>query len=112
MSFLDITLLDGYVDNLGTEVVQQMLDLYKQQSSIYIEEIKMAVDQASQELWQERCHKMKGAAGSIGLLQLHKYIISIEKSRESSSVKYQELAELIKLNDASLVQFEQWLASK
>ena len=64
---LDLDLLQGYIDNLGKAVVEQMLQLYISQSAIYIDDIRSNVSDDKQKLWQESCHKMKGAAGSVGL---------------------------------------------
>lgn len=107
---IDSELLQGYVDNLGVEVVQQMLDLYRQQSAVYIEEIGEALSNESQEEWQERCHKMKGAAGSVGLLSVHSKLVAIEKSTDSWSSKQIFLQELSDENQSSIDIFEQWLA--
>lgn len=107
---LDNELLQGYIDNLGTEIVQQMLDLYRQQSAVYLDEIAQALSMESQEEWQERCHKMKGAAGSVGLLSVHGKLVSIEKSTDAWSDKQTYLGELTTENSAAIAEFEQWLA--
>ena len=107
---LDTTLLTDYLDNLGAVVVQQMLDLYAQQSIIYLSEITEAIKENSQELWQERCHKMKGAAGSVGLKQVHALLVKEEKSRASQSDKREIVANMTLLNEGSINAFKLWLA--
>ncbi|WP_448211794.1 Hpt domain-containing protein [Colwellia sp. MEBiC06753] len=106
---IDTTLLQGYLENLGADVVMQMLELYQQQSIIYLNDIDDALDQGSQQLWHERCHKMKGAAGSVGLLSVHKHLVAIERSEESGQQKSEHLARLRLLNDQAIDSFRQWL---
>jgi HPt (histidine-containing phosphotransfer) domain-containing protein len=109
---LDVNLLDGYLDSLGQEIVQQMLDLYMQQSVTYINDIKDAIGQESQVLWQERCHKMKGATGSVGLLVAHEKLVAIEKLNDLWSEKVTHLAELTTINEQAITAFKTWLAKK
>lgn len=107
---LDLDLLQGYIDNLGKAVVEQMLQLYVSQSAIYIEEITSFIDADNQKMWQESCHKMKGAAGSVGLIFVHKKLASIEKSEEDKSIKLAHLDELKALNLKANEEFANWLS--
>lgn len=109
---LDVILLDGYLDSLGHDIVQQMLDLYIQQSVTYIDDITDSLEQESQELWQERCHKMKGATGSVGLLTAHAMLVNIEKLADSWPEKAIHLSKLVTENEKSIDAFKVWLASK
>ena len=63
---LDIDLLKGYLDNLGREVVQQMLDLYTQQSTLYLSDIQSTLETQDESEWRDKCHKMKGAGRQCG----------------------------------------------
>ena len=107
---LDVILLGGYLDNLGGNVVQQMLDLYLGQSVIYINDIADSVSADKQLEWKESCHKMKGAAGSVGLLQVHKHLVNIEKSTASEEDKKEMIVDLEKLNEAATDAFIAWLS--
>ncbi len=107
---LDVALLEGYLDNLGQSVVQQMLDLYLGQSVIYIDDISKNLSVELQREWQESCHKMKGAAGSVGLLQVHKKLVEIEKSEASSDAKKTMVDELKQLNENATDAFFSWLS--
>ena len=109
---IDKELIQGYLDNLGVAVVAQMLDLYINQSEVYLSEISGAIEQASQPEWQERCHKMKGAAGSVGLLQVHAHLVAIEKSTEDWTQKSEHVARLSSLNSEAILVFKEWLASQ
>ncbi|WDE08425.1 Hpt domain-containing protein [Thalassomonas viridans] len=86
-----------------------MLDLYMQQSRLYLDEISAAVTEDSQDKWQDRCHKMKGAAGSIGLKQLHAKLVVAEKFTEGQNQKRQLLTEILALNDSAVAAFKSWL---
>ncbi|MFD2165272.1 Hpt domain-containing protein [Thalassotalea euphylliae] len=108
---IDSELIQGYLDNLGKDVIKQMLALYEQQSSVYLAEIEQALQAQSQEQWHERCHKMKGAAGSVGLIAVHAQLVSIENVLESWQEKVAMLATLKTLNAEALTAFDEWLAS-
>jgi len=108
-SQLDFNLLQDYLDNLGIDIVQQMLDLYVQQSELYLVGIQENALAANQEAWQEACHKMKGAAGSVGLLMVHKNLTEIEKSTAVVNEKMAYVQELISLNNKAINVFKQWL---
>ena len=109
---LDTDLLTGYVENLGKDIVQQMLDLYIQQSVVYLKDIDEALTACSQPLWQESCHKMKGATGSVGLTAVHAKLVSIEKSSEASEVKKTYTKELDELNKDAINNFTTWLSEQ
>ncbi|NMP30329.1 phosphorelay protein [Thalassotalea sp. M1531] len=109
--YIDKVLIQGYLDNLGGAVVSQMLDLYEQQSQVYLEDIQGAHRAKSQQEWQERCHKMKGAAGSVGLLQVHSQLVAIEKSTDDWTKKSEYITRLISLNNDALTEFRNWLNS-
>ena len=106
---LDSDLLDGYVQSLGVEVVKKMFALYSQQAKIYLNDIESALHNDSEQLWQEHCHKMKGAAGSVGLAALHARLKLMEKTTAKSSEKAQQLLELKEHNQQAINAFESWL---
>ncbi len=106
---LNINLLDSYKDTLGINVVLQMLDLYIQQSEIYLQDIENAINLDEQAAWQKSCHKMKGAAASVGLLRVHEKIVLIEKSLDVQEQKKTFLAELKLLNQLGIESIKNWL---
>jgi len=108
--YLDLDLLQGYLDNLGDSVVQQMLKLYISQSAIYIADISSTVSPENQKDWHENCHKMKGAAGSVGLLQVHKKLVAIERLEDDESTKNEHVSELNRINTDAINKFSQWLS--
>ena len=107
---LDVSLLQGYLDNLGKDVVQQMLDLYAQQSVVYLQDISNALQEESQANWQESCHKMKGATGSVGLVAVHAHLVAIEKSTAPWEEKALVIKRLAELNEQAKKAFSDWLA--
>ncbi|QOL26043.1 Hpt domain-containing protein [Thalassotalea sp. LPB0316] len=106
---IDETLLSGYIESLGKNIVEQMFGLYKEQSVIYINEIAATLPDGSQQDWHERCHKFKGAASSVGLLQMHAYMVEIEHSQAPSDEKQAFVKEMLALNEASIETFKKWL---
>ena len=108
---LDSELLNGYLQSLGLDVVKQMFALYSQQGIIYLDDIESALLSGSEQLWQEHCHKMKGAAGSVGLMALHARLKLMEHTSAQVSEKTQQLVELKAHNQQALSAFESWLAA-
>ncbi|MAG75239.1 MAG: phosphorelay protein [Colwelliaceae bacterium] len=106
----DQALIQGYLENLGVSVVERMLDLYIQQSAIYLQEIEQAIATESQDDWQERCHKMKGAAASVGLMNIHAFMADIEKSTLPWAEKDQLIEQVSELNVEAIERFKVWLA--
>lgn len=109
LSVLDEALLTSYVNDLNKDIVKQMIELYTQQSTIYFNDINSAVVAQSNSLWQEHCHKMKGAAGSVGLKDLHAYLVEVEKSEARSAEKLTILANISQLNISGITAFNFWL---
>lgn len=102
---IDQVLIDDYLDNLGKTIVAKMLSMYEAQSKIYLSDIEQAIEVGEQNLWQERCHKMKGAAGSVGMKKVHAYLVAIEKSSASISQKKDFVTELTLLNKEAIDAF-------
>lgn len=109
---VDIELLKGYLENLGQDTLQQMISLYVNQSEIYLQDISQALKNDDQKLWQEHCHKMKGAAGSAGLTSVHAKLVLMEKSTQAQAIKTVLLEELQQENNAAVAAFNEWLASQ
>ncbi len=109
---LDTYLLEDYFTNLGKAIVEQMLDLYIKQSAIYLNEINQTIEDESQSSWEGKCHKMKGAAGSIGLVKVHAKLVAIEKSTDNWEVNKRYFDELCNINQISIESFSQWLLEK
>jgi HPt (histidine-containing phosphotransfer) domain-containing protein len=107
---LDLSLLKGYKENLSNEVMLQMLSLYQQQSATYLVEIEQALEK-DQDTWQKCCHKMKGAAGSVGFVEVHALLVKMEKTITSEKEKRDSLRLLQQLNLAAISEFNVWLVN-
>lgn|GEM_PF-579541 len=107
---LDVVLLQSYIDSLGKNIVQQMFTLYEQQVAIYLADIEKAQLADSSILWQEHCHKMKGASASVGLTRLHALLVVLEKTTAQQAEKMTMLAELKHENTQAIAASKQWLA--
>ncbi len=106
---LDVKLLQSYLDSLGIDIVEQMFELYQKQVVLYVNDIESAQQTNSQELWQESCHKMKGAAASVGLSDLHSKLVKIEKSRTEKQDKAELVNRLKQDNENAMTAFKLWL---
>ncbi len=108
---LDIELLDGYLQGMGSEVVKKMFTLYQQQVLIYLKDIERSLLCDNAKLWQEHCHKMKGAAGSVGLIALFERLKLMEKTTEDKKSKTAQLIALKIHNEQAIDDFDTWLNS-
>ncbi len=106
---LNIDLLQGYLDTLGKGMIEKMFALYRQQTQLYLASIKAALMEDSDSSWQESCHKMKGAAASVGLTSLHGQLVILEKVKATKEEKMTYFTELTQENDKAMEIFEAWL---
>jgi HPt (histidine-containing phosphotransfer) domain-containing protein len=108
---LDVDLLNEYAQSLGYPIVKKMFSLYEQQVVIYLKDIEESLHTGNVQLWQARCHKMKGAAGSVGLKALYTRLKNMEKTNENKDGRAQQLADLNMHNKQAMAEFTHWLAS-
>ncbi|MGJ8693802.1 MAG: Hpt domain-containing protein [Thalassotalea sp.] len=106
---IDLALLTDYQDSLGKDVIEQMFDLYVEQSEIYINDIVTASTSNDDNFWHEKCHKLKGAASSSGLMELRKFIVEIENSKAASAEKLAIVETINELNIKGIMAFKVWL---
>lgn len=110
--YLDLELLEGYLDNLGKNIIEKMFTLYCQQVEIYLKNIESAQLNNSLIGWEEHCHKMKGATASVGMCQLHRKLKLFEKTDVAKEKKLILLEELKLSNEQAILAFKSWLESK
>jgi HPt (histidine-containing phosphotransfer) domain-containing protein len=105
---LDYDLLDGYINTLNITVIEKMFALYRQQVAIYLVDIETSLQSNNEDLWKVHCHKMKGAASSIGLVSLHEKLAFMEKTSANINEKHCQLTELIEHNKQALIDLAHW----
>ncbi|WOH37150.1 hypothetical protein RI844_17560 [Thalassotalea fonticola] len=110
MEFLDKELIKQYMDALGNEVFNQTIDLYIEQSEIYLKQLNNAISDQNYTLWQESCHILKSASGNTGLKQVFIKAGNIEYSKRDFSQLAKDLDELHQLNKISIEHIQKWLA--
>ncbi|WP_440053965.1 aerobic respiration two-component sensor histidine kinase ArcB [Pseudoalteromonas sp. T1lg65] len=64
---LDTETINDFVSSMGAQAFQRSCDLFTKLSPRYCEELKIAVEQNDIEEYAAVAHKVKGAAGSVGL---------------------------------------------
>lgn len=111
-SYLDLELLESYLDSLGKHIVEQMFTLYCQQVEIYLHDINNAQRNESDSAWQEHCHKMKGATASVGMYKLHGQLKLLEKTDAPKEQKSALFKELTLSNEQAIIAFKGWLETK
>lgn len=108
-ALLDLSLLQDYKDNLGIELLKEMLALYEEKVIIYLDEIKEAISRKDDQKWYDKCHKMKGAASSMGFLCLTKHLKEIEHAISDSETRTEYYQTIILLNENVIIAFKCWL---
>jgi HPt (histidine-containing phosphotransfer) domain-containing protein len=109
-SQLDRDLLEDYVQSLGNSIVKKMFDLYAHQVVLYLDDIEASLLCDNSKQWQEYCHKMKGAAGSVGLKALYFRLKRMETTTANVNDKVHQLAQLKIHNNQAMSDFRDWLA--
>jgi HPt (histidine-containing phosphotransfer) domain-containing protein len=107
--YLDLVLLEHYLNSLGRAVVEQMFDLYCQQVTLYMADIEKASADKCITEWRHHCHKMKGAAGSVGLTVLSETLKKLETIDLSELNGARLTIDLKRQNDQSIAAFRSWL---
>jgi two-component system aerobic respiration control sensor histidine kinase ArcB len=69
-NLLDIEMLDSYIDMVGGKIVLDGIEVFEQCMPGYVKILRTNLMAKDQELVVEESHKIKGAAGSIGLKRL------------------------------------------
>lgn len=108
---LDIELLNDYKLSLGLDIVKEMFDLYIEQSEVYLTDIKLAASAEDNTIWHEKCHKMKGAASSVGFVALRALLVTIERSQETQTVKQGYFNDLQQANRDAIQASRLWLSN-
>lgn len=109
---LNIALMQDYLHSLDVDILMQMIDMYQEESEIYIQNIEEAINASDQLAWISSCHKMKGAAASAGLKAVNETLVEIEKSMEDWTTKAKYLKSLTELNHESIINLRFWLQEK
>jgi two-component system aerobic respiration control sensor histidine kinase ArcB len=69
-NLLDIEMLDSYIDMVGGKIVLDGIEVFEQCMPGYVKILRTNLMAKDQKLVVEESHKIKGAAGSIGLKRL------------------------------------------
>ena len=70
---LELDILEQYTQAIGGQALMGSVDLFAQQFPQYLAELTAAFDAKDYQLTAEHGHKMKGAAGAIGLARLSQW---------------------------------------
>jgi len=114
LALLDTDMLEQYIELVGPVLIQQSLEMFEQMMPDYLEVLDSNMMARDQKGIAEEGHKIKGAAGSVGLVhlqQLAKQIQSPELPAWWDNV--QEWIDELKLewrNDVNVLR--EWVADK
>ncbi len=106
---LDITLLQSYIDSLGKSIVEKMIALYTQQATAYLSDIELALTSKLKAPWQQHCHKMKGAAASVGMLGVSEKLAQLETMDVNNINDSAVIEEVRHINEQAIHAFNTWL---
>lgn len=77
-SMLDVAMLQQYLDLVGPSLIHQSLDMFEQMMPGYLEVLESNMTARDQKGIAEEGHKIKGAAGSVGLRHLQQVAQQIQ----------------------------------
>jgi two-component system aerobic respiration control sensor histidine kinase ArcB len=111
---LDVETIEDFVNSMGVEVFKRSSQLFAKLNPQYQQELLGALKAADREEYKSVAHKLKGAAGSVGLndVQLHAKQMehgALEQSDEVLTVWLDELADKINEGQQALHLFLQQL---
>ncbi|WP_199609481.1 ATP-binding protein [Flocculibacter collagenilyticus] len=82
LSLLDESAIDDFLVALGKEAFTRSINLFKTLYPAYLKEIENALEQQNAESLTSSAHKLKGAAGSIGLRRIQSIAKEIENTQQ------------------------------
>lgn len=77
-TLLDVEMLEQYIELVGPGLIKQSLTMFEQMMPGYLEVLDSNMMARDQKGIAEEGHKIKGAAGSVGLLHLQKLAKQIQ----------------------------------
>lgn len=75
---LDITMLEQYIELVGPQLIVQSLEMFEKMMPGYLEVLDLNMTARDQKGIAEEGHKIKGAAGSVGLVHLQQLAKQIQ----------------------------------
>lgn len=110
---LELDILEQYTQAIGGQALLGSVDLFAQQYPQYLAELRAAYNSGDYKLTAEHGHKMKGAAGAIGLARLSHWAQLLQ---QADAPQWTESAPLLieKLSDSyqgDIEQLRQYLLS-
>lgn len=111
---LDVETIEDFVNSMGLEVFKRSSGLFEKLNPQYQQELLSALNASDREEYKSVAHKLKGAAGSVGLndVQLHAKKMehgALEESDEVLNEWLDVLAEKINEGQSALHSFLQLL---
>lgn len=78
LALLDVVMLEQYIELVGPKLIQQSLDMFEQMMPGYLDVLDSNMMARDQKGIAEEGHKIKGAAGSVGLVHLQQLAKQIQ----------------------------------
>jgi HPt (histidine-containing phosphotransfer) domain-containing protein len=122
---LNIDLIQGYKEKLSSAILTKMITLYADQSQRYISDIESALLISANRMpatlpeveeehvehydaWKTACHKMKGAAASVGLIAVYELSKKMELMEDNKDEKVALFIRLKQKNKEGIEAFLQF----
>ncbi|QIZ75444.1 Hpt domain-containing protein [Ferrimonas lipolytica] len=111
---LDTVILDQYCDAIGAELLMKSVVMFEEMGPQYIGAVATAINADKKEAIISEAHKLKGAAGSIGLKRIQQLSERIQCGDEPEwESQFSEWFAQINLHyDADVSLLKQYLAGK
>ncbi|MCP3698982.1 MAG: TMAO reductase system sensor histidine kinase/response regulator TorS [Aliivibrio sp.] len=109
---LDEKVLQSDLVVLGEERMLKIINLFKQSSKENVLQLKEAIYSSDAHQVNQLAHKLKGSAGSLGLMQLHALCHIYEDNGKKGDISGCTSEELDKVYESSLLVLEQFFSNK
>ncbi len=106
---IDITVLKNDINILGVEKMTQIVELFATTSQQTVHELEAAEQQQDASQVKALAHKLKGSAGSLGLVALQAMCQRIESAQQPLQTYGDGHAELVAVLDESIVALHEVL---
>ncbi|PMH03538.1 TMAO reductase system sensor histidine kinase/response regulator TorS [Vibrio lentus] len=107
VKLIDSNVIKGDLSILGLEKMKQIVGLFEESSCVTLREMVEASDSDNGREVKSLAHKLKGSAGSLGLLQLYTACQVIEASSEPLQLYRENADSLAELTKDSLIALKQ-----
>lgn len=111
MDILDHAMLESIYE-LGEELHDELIQMFEEEFEPRLEKIQKAIEEKNPQALAETAHSLKGSCGSIGALQLRKFVAEMEQlGKEGTYPGSTDCIRVLReIHERTLVAFKEYKA--